>query len=241
LVRISICRTLAPKWEDGGKLILRNTHVGAVQDRWSREKEGVAWPDEVRLEGFTYERLGGLEGVGTEADMLDRDVDWYLGWLKRDPGYSPQPYEQLAKVFRAAGHGAKANSVLYAGRERERDNGWSQGSYGKWLGLTLLNVTIGYGLGVRYFRVLRWVLGLTLLGALILATSPEAVEKGPFWNFFCSFDLLLPLIELSKEYGAFAQKEDLANWIKLYFYGHKIMGYLLASFLVAGLGGLTQK
>jgi hypothetical protein len=31
------------------------------------------------------------------------------------------------------------------------------------------------------------------------------------------------------------------RWLKGYFYCHQIVGYLLASFLVAGLAGLTKK
>ena len=124
--------------------------------------------------------------------------------------------------------------------QRERGEAWAQGAYGKWLGLTLLNLTIGYGLGVRYFRVLHWVLGLTFLGANVIDASGAALGKDPFWVFACSFDLLLPLIELKKEYGTFVQA-SLSGWPELYFYLHKIMGYLLASFLVAGLGGLTQR
>ena len=30
-------------------------------------------------------------------------------------------------------------------------------------------------------------------------------------------------------------------WIKYYFYAHKLFGWVLASFLIAGLAGLTQK
>ena len=52
--------------------------------------------------------------------MLERDVDWYLGWLARDRTFSPQSYYHLAKIFRAAGHIEKANDILYAVQERER-------------------------------------------------------------------------------------------------------------------------
>src|SRR5437764_11374454 len=33
---------------------------------------------------------------------------------------------------------------------------------------------------------------------------------------------------------------DLKTWARCYFYGHKIMGYVLASFLIAELSGLTK-
>jgi hypothetical protein len=33
---------------------------------------------------------------------------------------------------------------------------------------------------------------------------------------------------------------DLAGWPRYYFYMHKVMGYVLASFLITGLAGLTK-
>ena len=211
-----------------------------------------AWASELRLDGFFYDRLGGLLGSGDEADMLDRPVDWYRRWLARGPIFSPQPYEQLAKVLRNAGHSSKANDVLYTSREREQSwesarqqhKRWWKISelwhYRKWLGFSLLKCTIGYGLGERYFRVLYWVVGLTVIGTIVLATSGAAADKTTFWMAACSFDQLIPLVELKKEYVEFVQNK-LTNGAELYFYFHKIMGYVLGSFLVAGLGGLTQR
>ena len=65
------------------------------------------------------------------------------------------------------------------------------------------------------------------------------------WNLFCSLDLLLPIVELNKAHADFVMK-DLADttataWIAYYFYIHKLFGWVLASFLIAGLAGLTQK
>ena len=88
-----------------------------------------------QLNGFTYDRLGGIGGTtaggtggnGTDVEMLGRDISWYLGWLARDCSYTPQPYEQLAAAFRAAGEPTKANRVLYASRERERTKALERG------------------------------------------------------------------------------------------------------------------
>jgi len=51
-----------------------------------------------------------------------------------------------------------------------------------------------------------------------------------------SFDMLLPIIQLREKH----KKIDLQGWPRYYFYTHKIMGYVLASFLIAGLAGLTK-
>lgn len=79
----------------------------------------MPWPRILELEGFSYRRLGGFAVEG-EADMAQRPVAWLANWLKRDPSYSPQPYEQLAKVLRERGQTKKADGILYYGKERER-------------------------------------------------------------------------------------------------------------------------
>jgi hypothetical protein len=72
--------------------------------------------------------------------MPPRDIDWYIDWLARDHSYSPQPYEQLAAVFRAAGEPAKADDILYESRERARKEAVD---WWRWLGLNLSWLTIG--------------------------------------------------------------------------------------------------
>jgi hypothetical protein len=55
-------------------------------------------------------------------------------------------------------------------------------------------------------------------------------------TFLYSLDQLLPIIQLSKHYDDI----PLRAGAKYYFYFHMIMGYVLASFLIAGLAGLTK-
>jgi hypothetical protein len=52
-----------------------------------------------------------------------------------------------------------------------------------------------------------------------------------------SLDQLLPIVQLDKAFDEIR----LESWTKYYFYAHKLVGWALASFLVAGLAGLTQK
>lgn len=104
-----------PTWGEKTRLILRNARAGAIQDT---DKDGV-WPNRLELEGFQYDRLGGVRTVAQSAASR-RPPTWYVDWLKRDVTYSPQPYEQLAKVLRDMGLVDKANTVLFAMRERER-------------------------------------------------------------------------------------------------------------------------
>jgi hypothetical protein len=48
--------------------------------------------------------------------------------------------------------------------------------------------------------------------------------------------LLLPIIRLREKH----YQIDLESRVRYYFYLHKIMGYVLASFLIAGIAGLTK-
>ena len=143
-------------------------------------------------------------------------------------------------MFRAGGQTGKAHAILYAGRERERRAAegatwWTSGL--KWWGMFLLMITIGYGLGHRYFRALVWVVALVLLGAGVLWLTGEGQAHGMPWGLSYSLDHLLPVVQLSKSHYDI----ELAGFARYYFYAHKLMGYVLASFLIAGLAGLTQK
>ena len=236
-------------WTPNSQLILRNTRIGAMRDHED------AWPDRLELDGFTYERLGGLGSKDPENDMGRRPAEWLSKkWLERDHTYSPQPYRQLADVLRAGGHATKANAILYAGRDRERKQVWKERQVLKWLGLSLLKVTIGYGYGYRYFLSLAWVAAFVLLGVVVLYLADAVAlpwadqlsKKGMPWAFACSLDLLLPIVELNKAHAEFVMKElgkmnPAAVWVPYYFYFHKLVGWILGSFVIAGLAGLTQK
>jgi hypothetical protein len=105
---------------------------------------------------------------------------------------------------------------------------------GKYLdaaGLFLLDWTIGYGLGLGYFWALVWVALFTGIGAAVL------------WCIGASLDHLLPIVELNKEFSDFfddPERERLSGLQLSYFAVQALIGYVLASFVVAGLAGLTQ-
>ena len=242
------------KWQDGAKLTLRNTETGALQDR------GDAWPKEIELDGFTYNRLGGMAGDGT-SDLTRRDVGWFKEWLAKQQPYSPQPYEQLASVFLKIGHKQKAVAILYESEERERTE---VASGLDWLWLTLLKIFIGYGYQT-ISRITLWVLAFTGIGTLMLRISRHnpfnsVFENNPaifphrFYNYFprslthtverylplvaYSFDRFLPIIRLRHYHYS---KIDLQGWLAYYFYIHQFMGFFLATLLIARFTGLTAK
>ena len=86
------------------KLVLRNFHVGAFQDN------AEAWPPSMDLEGFRYDRLGGLQGEGS-VDMRARLPNEWADWLDRDRTFSTQPYTQLSSVLAVAGRRDTADAI----------------------------------------------------------------------------------------------------------------------------------
>ncbi len=224
-------------------LSLRNVKIGALQD------SVTAWPPSLDLEGFHYDRLGGLLGTGTN-DMRNRSAEQWNDWLARDPTFSPQPYVQLANVLLAAGHRETSDRVQYAGREREQEEAWHRGDWVEGAWLWVLGVIVGYGIGLYTFRVLWWVLGLTVLGAVVLWFSPVARRRGVAWRLGASLHRLLPVVELNKEFQDFFdnpppahvyEPRNLNRWQAAFFAGLAIAGWILGIFLIAALGGLMPK
>jgi hypothetical protein len=173
-------------------LILRNAQVGALQDSVD------AWPPTLDLEGFKYDRLGGFGGEGAD-DMRQRPPKQWEDWLERDRTFSTQPYTQLANVLLTAGRRDTAEAIQYYGHERERAEAWKHGDWSVWIWLTFLSGVAGYGIGNYTFRALWWVLGLTVLGAMVLWFSPYARSRGVWWRLGASLHRLLPIVELNKE------------------------------------------
>jgi len=98
----------------------------------------------------------------------------------------------------------------------------------------LLDWVIGYGHHIE--RALGWTVGLVIVGAFVLGISGEGRKNGMPVGLSYSFDMLLPIIKLRDAHYDI----DLKGWPCYYFYAHKIAGFVLASFLVAGISGLTK-
>lgn len=221
-----------PQWRGNARLILRNARVGAIQSPPAHE----AWPL-LDLHGLRCAQIGGFADEQETARMSDRPSEWFTDWLAKDPIYSPEPYEQIAQLLRAAGHAGKADAVLYKSRERERAVARRDRNWARWVGLSLLSWTIGYGFGYRYFYSLWWVLALTVAGAGFFASAPASSGFSGVDALWFSLDMLLPIIDLDKRFAEVA----LSGCPRYYFYVHKIMGFILTGFIVAGLSGITKK
>lgn len=232
-----------PNWSKsylpGPILTLRNTQVGALHDSLR------AWPSSTDLEGFFYKHLGSFDAAYKD-DPRNWSVEKWKRWLATDRGlnrdFSPQPYAQLADYFTAAGRREQANSILFAGRERERKEAFRDHCWRRWLWLSTLRWLCGYGIGVQTFWVLPWIVGSVILGAGVLWFGP-AHANGPWWCLGASLDRLLPVIELTKGFDDFfdVSKGQLTGGVIAFFSALRLWGWVLGSFLVAAVAGLLQK
>lgn len=167
---------------------------------------------------------------------------WDKNWARRDRDYSPAPYAQLAAALTNAGDRDAANEIRYLGRvrERETENGWSY----IWSGL--LQYVAGFGIGTYTFRVLYWVIVITILGALYLKESVKGVREarhGFIWCLGASLSRLLPVIEINKEFSDFfndPKRERLTGFQSAVFSIIGMIGFVLGAVLVAAVSGLTQ-
>jgi hypothetical protein len=222
-------------------LILHNAQIGKLSfPPTVSEVKGLD------LVGCEYSRLNWIEENGGKSSV--KDVSWLWDKKSREARkfvkkcavaggqgsgpdmeyYSAQPYQQLAAVLKQEGRADLANDVLFAGKEAERK---SSGGLQWWL-LTMELVTIGYGYKYRY--VLAWTSFFIIVGFLMIWANAKG--KCKVSHFIYSLDMLLPILQLDKT----NYDTPLEGHAKYYFYVHRIAGYLLASFIIAGISGLIK-
>ncbi|MFC6061794.1 hypothetical protein [Streptomyces ochraceiscleroticus] len=213
-----------------GTVDLRGAQVSHLHD------SGQSWPDVVELDGFVYGSIKVAEaGERREAVRQPDSVTRRVAWIRRSPGYSPQPYEQLASWYRKAGHDDDARRVLLAKQRHRRctlhpaARAWGH----------LLDATVGYG--YRPWLAGVWLLVLTLLGTLAFgAHSPTPVKRGegaPFQPLVYTLDLLIPIGGLGQR-TAWYWTDGGLQWMA---YALVALGWELTTAVIAGVTRALQK
>jgi len=213
-----------------GTVDLRGAQVSYLYD------SEQSWPDVVELEGFVYGSIKKVEsGERREATGRRESAASRVAWIRRSPGYSPQPYEQLANWYRTIGHDDDARRVLLAKqRHRRRSLSLSARVWGH-----LLDVTVGYG--YRSWLAGVWLLVLTLLGTASFGThSPNPVQRGegaPFQPLVYTLDLLIPIGGLGQR-TAWYWKDDSLQWLAYLLIA---FGWVLTTAVIAGVCQRTRQ
>jgi hypothetical protein len=211
----------------GGVIVLQSTRwlgsatlnlTGAAAGRIDLSH---AWPEKMYLNEFTYRNLSNISKNTSQQAKI---------WFGKQV-YAPQPYQQLASVLQANGWITDATAIRYAGKEHEqKTTPW--GLYKAWL--VLLHYSIGFGYHLEY--AFGWAVVWVLLGWRVLFATGQKDKNGVPLGLAYSFDMLLPLVQLRKEHYDI----ELDPRPQRYFYVHKIVGIVLASFIAAGISGLTK-
>jgi hypothetical protein len=190
----------------------------------------ASWPAQLSLRGFAYNALFEQKRV---------TVRQRLKWLARDPhGYAPQPYEQLAAVYRHAGRDQEAREVAI-GKQRARRSTlswpgklWSllMGAlvghgYRTWLAGVWLSILVGLG---------WWIFDLAYPKYLVALKPPG--QRPLFHGGLYALDLLLPIGDLSYQ-GAWVAR----GWARWCWLAWILAGWILTTAVVAALTGLTKR
>ncbi|MEU3611571.1 hypothetical protein ABZ725_04520 [Streptomyces sp. NPDC006872] len=251
---LKIIKPNLSRGNEGVALILEGTNVGGtltlksgtpVSGRIDLRQAKVAflnddpnfWPKNATLlDGFTYGSLSNFN-----SPKLESRIDW----LHLKDGYSAQPYQQLASVYKAAGRDDFARDVLYAGQKRRPrprlvEKAWS------WL----LRLTVGYGyhparvlytvllleiFGCVYFSI--WRDGLKPSSSLLSAYNNDANDaRDHLQPALYTLDLLLPVVTLGQR--ALWIPQGHISWVVTFL---MTVGWVLGGILVYGISSAYQR
>ena len=232
---------------DKATLVLRSARIAALLD------EASSWPKpgNLFLQGLVYDELG----LDSPTDAATRK-QWLR--LQRSDLFSPQPYDQLAKVLREAGHEEDAKEILIAKNEDyARTLSWRRRA-GYWI----FGVTTGYG--HRPWRALWIGLAIVALGWLLfgLGFANDAMARTNDPDDYCpqhcalvySIDTFVPLIDLRQATYWLPDAGDgiirsvwqrkwptCGDLLAVYLPVHIAVGWILTTLLVVGLTGVIRR
>ena len=241
------------KLTERSELNLFHAKVGRLVD------EPTSWPSRgsLMLDGFIYDSIAsGPLAAEERLEWIER-ASWQVGEGAKEsqnlvPRFTAQPYEQLAKIFRATGLNEQATKVAIAKRERRRLYG--DLSWWERMSSFLLKYLSGYG--YRPHRALVWMGIFILLGVPVfesayisgaLVSTPAGKEIG-FNAWIYSLDVFVPVIDFSQASNwtpSVMKGEAISEWWKtgyvLYYWFHIAIGWFLSSVAVVAVTGIARK
>ncbi|MDG4576082.1 MAG: hypothetical protein P9C36_07200 [Defluviicoccus sp.] len=232
-----------------GRVSLAHATVGVLAD----DLESWPGPGALDLSGFVY---------GTIAASSMADAEKRLDWLRRqNPRYfSPQPYEQLAKVLRQMGHDDDARKIAIARKQALIARSGNRASR---LARHLVLWPVGYG--YRPGRALGCLLALIAFGTLIFsgpvgggtmlpvklgeaqvtayrtcAALPSGYPR--FQPLVYAIDTALPIIDFHQEAWWMPDEADVRGfWTQVYLWLHIALGWLLTTLGIAAVTGIIKR
>jgi uncharacterized protein YjbI with pentapeptide repeats len=224
-----------------GVLRLTGTRIGGqfrldiAQLRNLRQSEPV-----IALDGLTY------------TGIPDGAVNDWLRLLRYGTArYSAQPYQQLAAVYRTAGHDREVREILVAQRDDQVKRGGLGAAAKAWAALT--RVTLGYG-----YKPWRALVGLLVVVVCAVALSliggangglEQKTDRSDAMTYTCTWvqqvgvgvDLALPIIKTGA--GDQCRMTDAAagQWLTAVGWILQILAWAFATLFVAGFTSAVRK
>jgi hypothetical protein len=208
-------------WTKDSWLNLQGADIGVLRNTY------WTWPSTMFLDGMHF----GL--IGFKFPDLDTgciDGGW-SHWLRGMSGYSPQPYQQLAKYLTESGEAGAAACVMQTSETRSLGQLWIVPRVIKWA----YGQVAGYGYAPA--RAFIYVVVFVLIGMLVLRLTGQGKKNGMPIGMFYSLSQLVPLVTLNKHFDDI----ELTGAARYYFYLHKIVGWVIVGFLTATLTSLSSK
>ena len=194
-----------------------------------------------RLDGFEYEWI---------SPSSPQDVDTRLKWINRQSLYYPQPFDQLATVFRRNGQDQEAAEVLIA-KQRARRN-TLQGWWSRYCD-AFLYWSVRYGWQPwRPFRAGVVAVLLPVYG-IVLAVQATGLGIGlsdaPAWIHpiilgFFTLDYFLPIVDLGIDLFwkiDTASGETFAWLAVLFLWILGLVGWVVVTLALAALTGIVKR
>lgn len=175
--------------------------------------------------------------------------EWLALLANHTPAYAAQPYQQLAAVYRAAGHDQEARQILIAQQKDLRRRG-DLGGHSRQLLHSASGVFIGYG--HRPFRALGflavvWIIAMIVvfganLAGLIVRPGSGGGACSLSESFGIAVDTAVPVLKNSS--GKECEIATSASWGQVTYiarYFLQVLGWAFATLFVAGYTGLVRK
>jgi hypothetical protein len=224
-------------------LDLRSATIGTLID------ETNSWPTagNLLLDNMTYNEI---------YNTAPTDAKSRIAWLHLQPTgqFFPQPYQQLAEVLHKMGHDDDSAEVMV---EKNKDYArcnlhWTQiQQWPELLWYYFIGLFSGYGYCPG--RAFWWSLGFIIFGSIVFLYARHIgivnhvrEEVGNrsnhhgqvyiFNSFIFSLETFVPLLELDMA----KQWKPTGKIFRLYFYLHKIFGWILTTLWIGGLTGLIK-
>lgn len=241
-----------------GSLDLSDARVARIHD-----SKG-AWTDCtcVNLNGFRY------GSFTDECSMTVQDrIEWIRRGMKNAVGevvYSPQPYQQLARVLANMGREQDAAKVrvaqFCARREHERPqglrplHGWA---IWMWRGLVYWTLEYGYARARPLaIMIVLWLLSAAVFSyagrhEMMVPASDQVLTSREYWEsraippdyqafnaLVYAADSMLPIIDLHQE--RFWLPSPQATWLRAWLWTHIVLGWMFSTLLAVGMSGLLR-